>query len=109
MRVLALSDRDVRTLLPMERCIELVREALTTLARGGGVQPLRSATWLPDRRGLIGVMPGYLEGAQGGSLGLKFISVFPGAHAAGKASHQGLVALFEPEFGELVPHNRSFD
>jgi alanine dehydrogenase len=101
MTLLFLNRADVESLLPMDECIEVVEEALRALCRGEAVQPLRSALWLPDRHGLLGVMPGMLGNLQGeGSVtGAKVISVMPGNHAHGEESHQGIVLLFEQERG----------
>lgn len=96
MRVVSRSH--VLDLLPMRDCIETMSEALTELERGQAVQPLRRATWLPDQRGVLGLMPGFL--AETGALGVKVITVF--AHAAADAnleSHQGGVLLFDPDTG----------
>jgi ornithine cyclodeaminase len=97
MNVLVLSYQDVHQLLPMQACIDLMAEALITASRGGAVLPLRSAVWRPDRLGMIGLMPGYLE--QPASLGLKAVSIFPGNHDSGHDSHQGVVMLFDPMHG----------
>jgi ornithine cyclodeaminase/alanine dehydrogenase-like protein (mu-crystallin family) len=51
MPLLFLNREDVEALLPMEECIEVVEAGLRVLARGGAVQPLRSAYWMPDRHG----------------------------------------------------------
>ncbi len=58
MDVLVINQDEVRRLLPMRKCIDLMAEALRTLARDDAVQPLRTATWLPNGCGLIGLMPG---------------------------------------------------
>lgn len=112
--VLLLSKSQVESLLPMEECIEAVENALATLARGGSVQPLRSATWLPDRRGLLGTMPGMSGGAgePPPTLGIKVVTVFPGNHpgndpGAGDSeptlpSHQGVVLVFDARRGNLT-------
>jgi len=105
--VLLLSKPQVESLLPMEECIETVAAALSTLARGESVQPLRSATWLPDRRGLLGTMPG-MSGGDSPTLGIKIVTVFPGNHpsADGDApalpSHQGVVLVFDARRGNLT-------
>jgi len=41
----------VRALLTMDRCIELMREAMTLAAAAGAVQPIRSGLQTGDRRG----------------------------------------------------------
>ncbi len=99
--MLILGREEVERLLPMGECIEVMAEALATLARGEALQPLRQAHWLPDRRGLLGVMPGaLLDGEDGAVLGIKVITVFPGNHARGEESHLGSVLLFEAEMGK---------
>ena len=97
MDLLVISQDEVRQLLPMGECIDLMDQALRTLARGDAVQPLRSATWLPDRSGLIGLMPGYLGQPQ--SLGVKVVTVYPGNHGTDFDSHQGAVMLFDVDNG----------
>jgi len=101
MNVLVLSHADVGRLLPMSACIEVMADALRATSAGGAVLPLRSMVWMPDRTGMIGLMPGYLERAErgAGTLGLKVVSIFPGNHAAGYDSHQGVVMLFDTRHG----------
>ena len=84
----------------MKDCIDVVRDALITLADGNALQPLRPVMWLPDRRGALGMMPGYLEHI--GIIGIKTISVFPGNAATAYDSHQGTVALFDDQNGQLI-------
>src|SRR5947199_4262565 len=96
MSILFLSRDDVEALLPMDECIEAVEGALRALARGEAVQPLRSAHWMPDRHGLLVVMPGMLGGTV---AGVKVLTVLPENHLHGEESHQGMVLLFEQERG----------
>ncbi|HYU31863.1 MAG TPA: ornithine cyclodeaminase family protein [Thermoanaerobaculia bacterium] len=99
--MLTLNREEVERLLPMGECIEVMAEALSALARGEALQPLRQAHWLPDRHGLLGVMPGALWDGDGGTvLGIKVITVFPGNHERGEESHLGSVLLFEGEMGK---------
>ena len=100
MNVLVLSHADVVRLLPMAACIEIMAETLRATCRGGAVLPLRSVVWMPDRTGMIGLMPGFLDPPR--SLGLKVVSIFPGNHAAGYDSHQGVVMLFDTAHGTPV-------
>jgi ornithine cyclodeaminase/alanine dehydrogenase-like protein (mu-crystallin family) len=97
LRIITASN--VRTILTMDCAIELMREAMALVGRGETVQPLRSALWLPDKRGLLGLMPGYV--ARPERLGVKAISVFPSNFAKGLPSHQGVVMLFSTETGAL--------
>ena len=97
MPMLVLSQTEVRELLPMDRCIELMAEALTGLSAGEAVNPLRHGIFLPDRSGLLGLMPGYI--AEPAALGVKVIAVFPDNHGSELDSHQGIVALFDAQNG----------
>ncbi|RMH22954.1 MAG: ornithine cyclodeaminase family protein [Acidobacteria bacterium] len=97
MSVLILSGDDVRALLPMATCIELMAGALRTLAEGEAVQPLRQALGLTNGKGLLGVMPAQL--ATPPVAGVKVITVMPGNHARGLDSHQGTVQLFDVDEG----------
>ena len=113
--VLLLSKSQVEALLPMEECIAAVEDAFATLARGASVQPLRAATWLPDRRGLLGTMPGLAGGSgeRAPTLGIKVVTVFPGnpsnpgstepeASEPALPSHQGVVLVFDAHRGNLT-------
>jgi len=92
-------DRDfVRTHLTYAACIPLMREAMSALSRGETRQPLRSIVPLDQGRA-FGVMPGALSAD--GVFGAKLVSVYPENHAKGLQSHQGAVALFDPETGVL--------
>ncbi|MDX1503454.1 MAG: ornithine cyclodeaminase family protein [Thermoanaerobaculia bacterium] len=98
--VLLIGQVEVRRLLPMGRCIDLMGEALAALGRGDGLNPLRSALPTPDGSGLLCVMPGYLGAPP--VVGIKVITIFEGNHAAGLDSHQGWVLLFDAGDGRPV-------
>jgi len=97
--VLIINQNEVVQLLPMYEAIDLMAGAFRTLARGEAQNPLRQAMWLPDRSGLLGMMPASLADIQ--SVGLKAISVFPGNESSEYDSHQGAVLLFDTEHGRL--------
>ena len=101
MKLLILDSAQIRELLRMEACIELMGDALAALARGEVFQPLRTITRPPEAHGLLGLMPAYRAGEHG-AFGLKAICVFPGNPAQGKDAHQGAVMLFSRETGELL-------
>jgi ornithine cyclodeaminase len=94
---LILTQSQVRALLPMRACIELVAEALASLARGEGTNPLRRGMRLADGRSLLGTMPGAVGTPP--AIGLKVVTVFPGNHGTPWDSHQGVVVLFDADHG----------
>lgn len=89
----------VRARLTWAVCIPLVREALIALSQGRTRQALRAIIDLDDGRA-FGVMPGSM--GPGEVFGAKLISVFPENFAKGRQSHQGLVAVFDPQTGEVA-------
>jgi len=101
MKILILDSRQIRELLPMTECIELMIDALTALARGEVFQPLRTIIRPPEAHGLLGLMPAFRAGSRG-AFGMKAICVFPENPAIGKDAHQGAVMLFSRETGEML-------
>ena len=99
MPILVLSRADVDRLLPMAECVEVMRDALSALARGEVHQPLRMVVRPPDAAGLLAVMPAYTGGAQP-AFGLKAVGIFPGNADLDKDTHQGAVLLFDGGTGE---------
>lgn len=103
MKTLLVGHRDVAVLLPMRECIDVMAEALRSLARDDAVLPLRSVTKVPGSPNLLAVMPGILGGAgEGTAIGAKVITVFPGNDATPYDSHIGVVLLFDSEHGRLL-------
>jgi len=99
METVVVSANEVQELLPMDECIDVMARALETLGRGDGINPLRSAMLLPEKVGLLGLMPSYL--ADPPAVGIKVVTVFPGNHGTAFDSHQGAVLLFDMEHGSL--------
>jgi ornithine cyclodeaminase/alanine dehydrogenase-like protein (mu-crystallin family) len=95
LRVLA--GHHVRDLLPYDECADVLRRALTDLARGAIQQPLRTMIRPEGAAGVLALMPAY---ARGTGYGLKAICVTPGNPAIGKDAHQGAVLLFAADTGE---------
>jgi alanine dehydrogenase len=100
MPVLIVDQPTVRRLLPMAECIAVMRAALTVLARGEALLPLRQVVLLPGGAGAFAAMPAHLSSPP--ALGIKVISVFPGNHGTRLDSHQGAVLLFDTERGQLL-------
>ncbi len=94
-----LNKQEVSDILSMEICIGLMSDTFKTLAGGESIQPLRKAMWLPDKSGLLGMMPAYAGDTK--VMGIKVVSVFQGNHSKGLSSHQGAVLLFETDTGQM--------
>lgn len=97
--LLVLAHDDVKRLLPMEDCIELMAEVLADLSRGRAWQPLRFVVRPPEETSLMGLMPAH-RSAPLAAYGLKAVCIFPGNPARGLDMHQGGVLLFDGETGE---------
>lgn len=95
--MLIINHTQVRELLPMRDCMAVVGEALAALARGEGVQPLRSSMWTPETQCELCWMPGSL--AAGQPFGIKIISCVDNPGELGVESHQGGVMIFDPVNG----------
>jgi ornithine cyclodeaminase len=97
---LILTQPEIRKLLPMRDCMDLVADALAALARGEAINPLRRGMKLADGESLIGMMPGAIASPPAPSvIGLKVVSVFPQNHGTRYDSHQGVVMLFDEKNG----------
>lgn len=100
MQVLMVNHQEVNKWLPMDECVDVMADTLKMLSSGRAENPLRHIMWLPDKSGLIGMMPAVLGDSN--VMGLKSISVFPGNHSTDFDSHQGTVMLFETKNGRLL-------
>jgi ornithine cyclodeaminase/alanine dehydrogenase-like protein (mu-crystallin family) len=100
MQIRVLRGAEVRELLPMAACIDLMRGAMIALSEGRLALPLRSVLRLPGDRGMLGNMPGYL--AEPECFGVKLVSLMPRNRPPLYRSHIGLVLLFEAEHGQPV-------
>ena len=95
MDLLVINAAEVRKLLPMAACMEAMASALMALGRGEAQNPLRSANWLPQQRGILLAMPALTEEA----MAIKVITVMPGNHGTPYDSHMGAVILFDSQYG----------
>ncbi len=101
MSVLILADADVRELLDMEGCIEAMRRALVSLARGEVHVPLRPVVRPPDQPTLLGLMPVFRDGDVP-LYALKTVVVAPDNPSRGLDPHQGTVTLSDGVTGETL-------
>jgi alanine dehydrogenase len=98
--ILVLNRTEVTALLTMRECMDIMADALRTLAQGDAILPLRTVIRLPGGPNAFGAMPAYL--GQPGALGIKVISVFPENDGTNLDSHQGAVLLFDAKQGRLL-------
>lgn len=97
MKLLILSESDLRTALPMRDAIRAMKDAFAAIATGAAVAPQRMALTIEAEAATSLLMGAYVP-----SMGLaaKVVSVFPGNRARGKALVNGLVLVLDPTSGE---------
>ena len=76
-----------------------MREALTLLAQGDVVMPLRTMLAASRRPGVLGLMPSYLGGLE--AFGVKASPPSPANFGTEYDTHQGVVLCFDTEHGLL--------
>jgi ornithine cyclodeaminase/alanine dehydrogenase-like protein (mu-crystallin family) len=92
-----LRGSEVRQLLPMAECVDLMHRTMMAVSERRVVLPLRSVMVMPGEIGMLGNMPGYL--AEPECFGVKLVSLIPRNKPPQYSSHLGLVLLFEAEHG----------
>jgi ornithine cyclodeaminase/alanine dehydrogenase-like protein (mu-crystallin family) len=100
MDIRVLRGAEVRNLLPMAECVDLMQRTMIAVSEGRVVLPLRSILVMPGDRGMMGMMPGYLADPE--CFGVKLVSLIPRNKPPQYSSHLGIVLLFEAEHGQPV-------
>ena len=100
MEIRILRGTEVRRLLPMTACIDLMHRTMIAVSERRVVLPLRSVMVMPGELGMLGNMPGYI--AEPECFGVKLVSLIPRNKPPHYSSHLGLVLLFEAEHGRPV-------
>lgn len=95
--MLVLSGRDVHDLLSYAECADVMRSALTGLARGEIQMSLRTVDRPSGAAGFMALMPAFSPAA---GFGVKALCIVPGNAARGLDPHQGGVLLFAVDTGE---------
>jgi alanine dehydrogenase len=98
-KTLIVSHNEVKHLLAMQECIEVMDTMFREVA--AALLPPRQMIWQPDKRGMIVLMPSYL-GASRRAIGAKVVTVFPENLGSAIDSHQGAILLFETKSGRLL-------
>jgi alanine dehydrogenase len=88
--MLVLSQEEVARLLDVDELLDALERAFVELSAGRASVPPRIAAF--SKHGLLGAMPGYVDGV----LAAKLVTLFPDH----EPSHQALIAVFDAETGE---------
>jgi alanine dehydrogenase len=97
---LILSEREVTTLLSMERAIDLMEQALRAYSTGEVVQPVRLALETVAHRGLLALMPAYVTLSE--ALGAKAVTFYPRNAERNLPTHMATILLWESATGALL-------
>ena len=100
MSIRILRSDEVRALLPMASCIDLMGKTMAAVSRGETVMPLRTAIAMPRDIGMFGMMAGFLGKPE--CYGIKLVSLFARNAGTAHSSHLGAILLFETEHGYPV-------
>jgi ornithine cyclodeaminase len=95
--MLVLTRSEVTRLLPIPACIEVMRDAMMQVSRRQVVLPLRQFMPVPETKGKLGLMPGYI--AAPASFGVKIVSKYERPPGSPHGTHVGAVMLFDAEHG----------
>ncbi len=94
-RLRVLDGELLREILSYEVMQVALRAAMVAASQGHCVMPLRSGVMLPNDRGVLAMMPGYLGSSD--VAGIKLISLVPPERRGGRSSHLGLMLLYDAE------------
>lgn len=95
--MLILSRSQVQRLLPVGACIEVMSTAMKQTSARKVVLPLRQFMAVPDTKGKLGLMPGYI--ADPARFGLKIVSKYERPAGSAHGTHVGMVMLFDAAEG----------
>ena len=87
--MLVLGQEEVERLLDVDQLLDALERAFVELSAGRASVPPRIAAF--SEHGLLGAMPGYVDGV----LAAKLVTLFPDH----EPSHQALIAVFDAETG----------
>jgi alanine dehydrogenase len=93
MKLRILGEREVRELLPVRDCIEVMASAMRALSSGTAYVPLRSKMVVPGTEEILALMPASMD--RPAVLGAKVLSIAPRGSGDPGPTHLGGVLLFE--------------
>ena len=100
MSMLVIRADEIRELLPMSECIEVMDRAMRAFSAGGVRAPSRIIAPLAGDSGYFILMPGELQ--EPPVYGAKIVGLHPGNPARGRPAVQGFVTLFDHGTGAPV-------
>jgi ornithine cyclodeaminase len=95
-----LTERDVRSVLPMPDLIGAMELALKAYSAGRVAQPVRTVLEVGADRAFFGLMPAALD--EPPAVGAKLVTVYHRNHERGLPSHLASVLLLDPSTGALI-------
>ncbi|WP_432199897.1 ornithine cyclodeaminase family protein [Erythrobacter sp. W53] len=96
MRIIPQSE--VERLLPVGKCVDVMREAMIATSRGDVTLPIRQFMPVPGAAGKMAIMPGSLGTAgqsDGASFGIKLVCKYERPQDDPLGTHVGMVMLFD--------------
>lgn len=100
MPLLILRAGEIRTLLTMPDCIEVMDRAMRAASAGAVDMPPRIVAQVGDGADHFFLMPGVMQDPP--AYGAKLISMLPGNPDSGRPAIQGFVTLFDGDTGRAV-------
>lgn len=98
--MLVLSEREVATLLDVKELIQALQRAHIQFSTGKAVMPVRQVVPLPQIKGRITCMPGYL--GESNVLGMKVVTFFQENPKRGLPTILGTIHLYDTDTGTLI-------
>lgn len=96
--MLVLGVAEQKQLLTMKECVDAVSTALSEYSKGNAISPERIFLPVPSAEGTSIFMPSLVDSC--GSVGLKFVSIFPNNKKVGKKTLNGIFVLADSQTGE---------
>lgn len=100
MPLIIIDAEQVKALLPMSKCVNIMEDAMRAYSSKSVSVPPRLIMPLIDDSGFLGLMPG--SSAELGCYGAKVVSLHPANPSRGLPAIQGFVTLFDHESGAPV-------
>ena len=95
-----LTERDVRSVLPMPDLIGAMELALRAYSAGRVAQPVRTVLEVGADRAFFGLMPAALD--EPAAVGAKLVTVYHRNHDRGLPSHLASILLLDPSTGAVI-------